>query len=63
MLTEDEFDIITRKARPRNLDRLSVEELESYKDQLEQEIARVEDAISRKKAYLDTATSLFGKKS
>lgn len=44
---------------PRNLDGLSVSELEDYIGDLEGEIARVKEDIARKKASQDAAASIF----
>ncbi len=47
------------KPEPRNLETLSVDDLEAYIGELEAEIARVRDHLARKRAYLAGAGSLF----
>lgn len=56
-------DLEPRKAKPqpRNLDRLSVDELQAYIAELEGEIARVKAEIGRKQAHLDAAAAFFKK--
>ncbi|MCB1682454.1 MAG: DUF1192 domain-containing protein [Rhodospirillales bacterium] len=44
---------------PRNLERLSVAELEEYILELEGEISRARQDITKKKASQDAASSLF----
>lgn len=44
---------------PKNLEPLSVDELEGYVISLKEEIIRVEAEIRKKKSYLDAAASLF----
>jgi uncharacterized small protein (DUF1192 family) len=44
---------------PRNLDGVSVDELEEYVTELKAEISRVEGDISAKKASQDAAASFF----
>lgn len=44
---------------PRNLDTMSVDELEGYIADLKAEIARVEDDIKRKKQSQEAAASFF----
>ncbi len=44
---------------PRNLELLSVAELEEYMKDLEEEKKRVQDDISKKKASQDAAASIF----
>ncbi len=46
-------------AFPRNLDAMSVGELEFYIGELEAEIARVRGDIQKKKASMDAASSVF----
>lgn len=44
---------------PRNLELLSVSELEMYIQDLEQEVTRARDDIAKKKASQDAAASVF----
>ncbi len=44
---------------PRNLENMSVEELEDYIIELEEEITRAKDDIGKKKASRDAAASVF----
>jgi uncharacterized small protein (DUF1192 family) len=54
-------DLEPRKAKHqlRNLDPLSVEELENYIAEMKAEILRVEEKIAAKKAHLSAASGLF----
>lgn len=54
-------DLEPRKKKPqlRNLDPLSVEELENYIAEMKAEILRVEQKIAAKKAHLSAAAGLF----
>lgn len=47
------------KPKPKDLDNLGVEELETYIEELEAEIARVKEKLAAKKTYLSGADSLF----
>jgi uncharacterized small protein (DUF1192 family) len=49
------------KPKPKNLDALSVDELEDYIRELEAEILRVKGEIARKSAHLNAATAFFKK--
>ena len=44
---------------PRNLDGVSIEDLEDYVRALNDEIARVQDDIEKKKASRDAAANIF----
>ena len=44
---------------PKNLDPLSIDELENYIEDLKAEITRVEAEIDKKKAHKDAASSIF----
>lgn len=54
-------DMLPRTAKPqaRNLDPMSVEELEAYIAELEAEIARVRQDIEKKTRHRSSAESLF----
>ena len=43
----------------RNLEPLSLDELSHYITELQEEIARTEEEIKRKKAHMDSADSIF----
>lgn len=45
--------------QPKNLEPMSIEELEAYISDLKQEIARAEAEIERKKSHRDAASSIF----
>lgn len=47
------------KPKPLDLETLSVEELETRVEELRAEIVRIEEAIAKKKAYLDAAGGFF----
>ena len=59
MFSDDDLDPRTKKAKPRNLDAMSVEELRDYIDELKGEIVRVESEITRKQKHMNAASSLF----
>lgn len=59
MLTDDDFDPKTRKAKPRSLDLLSVPELRDYVAALKAEIDRVEADITKKEKSKSAAESFF----
>lgn len=59
MFLDDEIDPKTKKAKPRLLDNMSVDELEAYKMDLSAEIQRVEAEIARKLAHKSAVDSLF----
>ena len=59
---DDEDDIIRPKDwKPRNLETLSIEQLEEYVAELEREILRVQADIAKKRAHISGAESLFKK--
>lgn len=59
----DPEDLEPRKAKPKpkNLDPLSIDELNDYIAELEAEIARVEQDIAKKSAHLSAAAAFFKK--
>jgi uncharacterized small protein (DUF1192 family) len=57
----DELEPRRQTPAPRDLDRMSIEELRNYIAELEAEIARVRGKIDAKKAHLAGADSLFRK--
>ena len=50
---DDELDPKTKKPKPRDLERMSVEELDEYTEDLKAEIERVAQEIAKKKAHKD----------
>ncbi|MEX0807538.1 MAG: DUF1192 domain-containing protein [Dongiaceae bacterium] len=56
-------DLEPRKKQPekRNLERLSVDELHAYIEELREEIVRVEADIARKQSQFSVADSFFKK--
>jgi uncharacterized small protein (DUF1192 family) len=60
-MTDD--DLLPKgNARPQDLDIFSIEELEDRVIRLKEEIIRCEAKIKAKKASLDVANALFGRK-
>lgn len=59
----DPEDLEPRKAKPKpkNLDPLSIDELNDYIAELEAEIARVKQDIAKKSAHLSAAAAFFKK--
>ncbi len=62
MLNPDDLDPPKPKEKRRDLQPMSVEELEDYIASLQAEIARADETIARKKAHRDGIEALFGKK-
>lgn len=56
---DEELPIKKTTEFPRNLDGLSVDELQDYIEDLKGEITRVESDIAKKKASADAASSFF----
>ena len=48
-----------QKPKPKDLEAMGVEELESYLSELAAEMERVREKIAAKKAYLEGASGLF----
>jgi uncharacterized small protein (DUF1192 family) len=61
MLEEEDFLPQKKKPPLRALDKLSIDELREYIEEMKTETARVEEAIKKKQASADAA-SLFFKK-
>jgi uncharacterized small protein (DUF1192 family) len=55
----EELEPQKKKPQLRNLDVLSIEELNNYIDEMKAEIRRVEEKIAAKKAHLSAAAGLF----
>lgn len=62
MLTDEETDPKTKRAKPRDLNRMSVAELGDYVQDLEGEIVRVKGELSKKQHTRAAADALFGAK-
>jgi len=62
MLDTDELEPQKPKAKPRDLQGMSIEELEDYIASLEAEIARADEMIAKKKAHKSGVEALFGKR-
>ncbi len=59
---DDEDDIVRPKDwKPRNLDSLSIEQLEEYVAELEGEVRRAQADIAKKRAHISGAESFFKK--
>ena len=56
---EDDDALTSKKSAPRVLDDMSVDELETYIDNLKAEIARVEVEIEKKEASKNAADAFF----
>lgn len=61
MINPDDLEPPQPKAKPRDLQTLSVGELEEYIASLENEIARADAMIAQKKAHKSGVEALFGK--
>lgn len=59
MLFEDDLDPKTKKKALKPLEKLSIDELMGYIDDMKSEIERVETEIARKKAHRDAVSGLF----
>jgi uncharacterized small protein (DUF1192 family) len=58
-MLEEDLEPENKKADKKNLEKMSVEELEEYIEELKDEISRVEAEVSRKKAHIEAASSFF----
>jgi uncharacterized small protein (DUF1192 family) len=61
MLNPDDLDTPRPSSKPRDLQPMSVAELEDYIAALEAEIQRAETAIAKKQAHKSGVEALFGK--
>lgn len=59
MFIDDDFDPKTKQPKLKDLDPMSVSELEEYITSMKLEIIRVETDIAKKKAHQDAVSSLF----
>ena len=57
----DDLEPLKKKAQPRNLDPMSVDELREYITILKGEIARVEEKIKAKQSHASAAAMFFQK--
>lgn len=57
----DDLEPLRRKPKPRELDTLSIEELNEYVANMEAEIKRVREKIAAKQAHGSAAAALFKK--
>ena len=55
----EELEPKKQKPQPRNLDVLSIEELNDYVEEMRAEIKRVEEKIAAKRAHINAAAGLF----
>jgi uncharacterized small protein (DUF1192 family) len=56
---DDDLEPVNKAPKVKNLEPMSVDELESYILQLKAEILRTENEIGRKKAVMEAASSVF----
>ncbi len=59
---DNDLEPLKGKKQVKNLDPMSLAELNDYIQALKDEITRAEQEIARKKAHLDAASSLFKSK-
>ena len=59
LMDTDDLEPRKAKPKPRNLDPMSVEDLAAYIEELNAEIRRVEENMTKKKAHLAAAAGLF----
>lgn len=57
----DDLEPLRRKPKPRDLDGLSIEELNDYVANMEAEIRRVREKIAAKQSHTSAAAALFRK--
>jgi uncharacterized small protein (DUF1192 family) len=62
MLRDDDLDPLTKKAKPRALDKMSVDDLREYMADLDDEKRRVTAEIAKKEKHLQAADALFRKR-
>ena len=60
MINPDEFEPQKKSAKPRDLNPMSIGELQDYIASLKEEIARAEAAIAKKEAHRSGIDALFG---
>lgn len=62
MITDDDTDPKTRRAKPRLLDNMSVADLKEYVQQLQAEIMRAEAEIAKKEKHKNAVDAVFKSK-
>jgi uncharacterized small protein (DUF1192 family) len=62
MINPDELEPKRPSAKPRDLQQMSVQELEDYIVSLEEEMVRADEMIQKKLAHKNGIEALFGKK-
>ena len=56
---DDDLPVSKGAGQPRNLEPMSLDELQEYIDEMKAEIMRVEAEIQKKKAHMDSVSSVF----
>lgn len=56
---DNDLEPTKKKSAPRDLEKMSVAELEEYVDDLKAEIERVQGEIGKKRAHAEAASSIF----
>jgi uncharacterized small protein (DUF1192 family) len=56
---DDENEPVKKTPQIKNLEPLSIDELQNYIQEMKSEIIRTEEEIKRKRAHLDAASSIF----
>lgn len=56
---DDDLEPQKKPEKKKNLEPMSVDELENYIQDMKEEIARTEEEIKKKKAHMDAASSVF----
>ena len=60
-MDEEDLEPLHATPKPRNLDPMSIDQLDEYIAELEAEIERVRGEIARKRAHFGAAEALFKK--
>lgn len=60
MIFDEDLEQKTKKSKPKDLYDMSVDELREYIEKMQEEIARVEVEIEKKKKHKSSVDSLFG---
>ena len=56
---DDDLPVSKGKGQLRNLERMSLDELQEYINEMKKEIIRVEAEIQKKKEHMDSVSSVF----
>ena len=59
MFDDEDLPVLKTTTFPRNLDKMSLSDLQDYVDDLEREIERVREDMKKKKASTDAADAFF----